>query len=333
MITYPWHRRRLGAAAAGFALLAVAAVAGVAGCGGASHSSSSVSGTGAKVARPATDVGAPAAAAGEQAKPQQAPTSGGGNGATTPTTPIITERSIIHTGDITVRVPDVDTAAAQAEALATAAGGYVGGDNRQIDAGRSSAMLTLRVPAARFDATLSAVANLGTETGRTVSTQDVTSQVIDVAARLRSEQASVDRVRALLAQATSIGEIVSIESELTQRESDLESLESQQANLNDLTALSTITAELLGPQAKAAATTKTTGFVGGVSRGWHAFVASMTWLVSVLGAILPFVAAIGLVTWIVRVLMRRLQARRIGIAGPAPAPAGPPSPPAAPPEG
>src|SRR5262249_60272583 len=106
----------------------------------------------------------------------------------------------------------------------------------------------------RLDGTLPAGGNPGTGTGSTVSTQDVTSQVIDVAARLRSEQASVDRVRALLAQATSIGEIVSIESELTQREADLESLESQQANLNDLTALSTITATLLGPQAEAAST-------------------------------------------------------------------------------
>ena len=98
--------------------------------------------------------------------------------------PAVSQRSIIHTGDITVRVPDVNQKAAQAEALAAGAGGYVGGDDRQIDAGQSTATLTLRVSADRFDATLNAIALLGKEQSRNVSTQDVTSQVIDIAARL-----------------------------------------------------------------------------------------------------------------------------------------------------
>ena len=88
---------------------------------------------------------------------------------------------------------------------------------------------------------------------------------------------------------------MSIESELTQREADLESLEAQQAKLGDLTTLSTITATLLGPQAQLAVVKKTehkSGFVAGLSRGWHTFLASMAWLLTVLGAILPF--AIGI---------------------------------------
>ena len=227
--------------------------------------------------------------------------------------PAVVQRSIIHTGDITVRVADVNQAATQAEALADAADGYLGGDDRQIDAGQSTATLTLRVSADRFDATMAAIARLGKEQSRTVSTQDVTSQVIDIAARLRTQQASVDRIRALLAKATTIGEIVSIESELTQREADLESLEAQQAKLGDLTTLSTITVTLLGPQAHLVVAKKTehkSGFVAGLSRGWHAFLASMAWLLTVLGAVLPFAIGIALVAWLARLLVRRLQARR-----------------------
>jgi hypothetical protein len=138
-----------------------------------------------------------------------------------------------------------------------------------------------------------------------------------VASRLRTQQASVDRIRALLAQATTVGEIVSIESELTQREADLESLEAQQASLSDLTTLSTITVTLLGPQA-VAAKPKPAGFIGGLDRGWHAFVASMVWLLMVIGAILPFGALVGLVWWLVRIVMRRMQTRRPAVAGVAP---------------
>jgi hypothetical protein len=117
----------------------------------------------------------------------------------------------------------------------------------------------------------------------------------------------------LLAKATTIGEIVSIESELTQREADLESLEAQQAKLGDLTTLSTITVTLLGPQAKQAAAKKTehkSGFVAGLSRGWHTFLASMAWLLTVVGAILPFAIGIALLAWLARLLVRRMQARR-----------------------
>jgi hypothetical protein len=322
MTTHPLHRGRLSAAAAGLALLAAV---GVAGCSGGSNKTSSSSAVSNGLSRSDAQSGANGAAPKEAApaapdkgslpdKGQPgAGTAAGANPAKVPVLPAISQRSIIHTGDITVRVPDVNQKATEAEALAAGAGGYVGGDDRQIDAGQSTATLTLRVPADRFDATLNAIALLGKEQSRNVSTQDVTSQVIDIAARLRTQQASVARIQALLAKANTIGEIVSIESELTQREADLESLEAQQAKLGDLTTLSTITATLLGPQAHLAVVKKTehkSGFVAGLSRGWHTFLASMAWLLTVLGAILPFAIGIALLTWLARFLIRRVQARR-----------------------
>ena len=68
------------------------------------------------------------------------------------------------------------------------------------------------------------LAQLGDEQTRSVQTQDVTESLVDVESRLVTQQASVDRVRALLAKANTIGEVVSIESELTKREADLDSL-------------------------------------------------------------------------------------------------------------
>ncbi len=323
MTTHPLHRGRLCAAAAGLALLAAV---GVAGCSGGTKNTSSGT-TSSALARSDANAGATGVAPNEAAPDQAAgkaqsvvpgtdaaaPPASGTNPAKVPVLPAVVQRSIIHTGDITVRVDDVNQRATQAEALANAAGGYLGGDDREIDAGQSTATLTLRVSADRFDATMTAIARLGKEQSRSVSTQDVTSQVIDIAARLRTQQASVARIQALLAKATTIGEIVSIESELTQREADLESLEAQQAKLGDLTTLSTITATLLGPQAHLAVVKKTehkSGFVAGLSRGWHTFLASMAWLLTVIGAILPFAIGIALLAWLARFLIRRTQARR-----------------------
>lgn len=238
-------------------------------------------------------------------------TSGGG-GKPVNVTPDIVPRALVRTGQITVRVKDVNVAASTAIGLANGAGGYIGGDDRQVAAQRSVATLTLRVPVARFDQTLAAVAALGAEQSRTVSTQDVTSQVIDVASRIKSEQASLDRVRALFSQAKTIGDIISLESELTQREANLEALQAQQAALSDQTALSTITATLLGPDASVVAAPKPEkkGFVAGLAKGWHAFVSSLTWLATVIGALLPFLVVLALVLWAALFTRRRMRSRR-----------------------
>jgi hypothetical protein len=83
---------------------------------------------------------------------------------------------------------------------------------------------------------------------RELSTDDVTDQVADLDARISTGQASVDRVRDLLAKAQNIGEIVSLESDLSRREADLESLKSRKHKLDDQTTLSTITAVLWVPR-------------------------------------------------------------------------------------
>lgn len=205
----------------------------------------------------------------------------------------IDTRSMIFTGTVTVRVTDVERAAADASSLATAAGGFVGGDDRSSAKDQSQARMTLRVPSARFSSVVDSIAKLGKEESRQLSTEDVTDQVTDVEARIATGQAGVDRVRDLIAKAASISEIVSLESELSRREADLESLKSRKRKLDDQTTLSTITAVLLGPEAAKPAPKKhETGFLAGLKSGWHSFAASMGVLATVVGALLPWLVAL-----------------------------------------
>src|ERR1700750_2976463 len=152
MTTHPLHRRRLYAAAAGLALLAAVGVAGCSGgmknatSGTTSNGLARSDATGATGVAPneaAPDQGAGKAQSSVPGADAAAPPASGGNAAKVPVLPAVIQRSIIHPGAITVRVADVNQAATQAEALADAAGGYLGGDDRQIDAGQSTATLTL----------------------------------------------------------------------------------------------------------------------------------------------------------------------------------------------
>jgi hypothetical protein len=289
-------------------LLGAALVAGTAGCGASGSTSSNSDAGGApaagKAAAPAQPGGVADNAAGQDAAAKAGP-------AQLPTDQPV-QRSIIYTGTITLRVDDVPAAAATIAALATGAGGFVGGDQRQLDADQSTATLTLRVPAEKFASTLDAIGRDGREKSRSISTNDVTATVIDLDARLKTQQASVDRMRDLLAKAQSITDVATVEAELSKREADLESMQAKQRNLADLTALSTITVTLLG---KDATTPKppVTGFVGGLQHGWHAFLAAVDGLLTVLGALLPFLVVLGipLLVWL------RLRRRRRATGSPA----------------
>jgi hypothetical protein len=211
-------------------------------------------------------------------------------------------RSLIFTGTVTIRVRDVGRAASEATTLVTGAGGFIGGDDRTSDHERSQARLTIRVPSARFTDVVTALGKLGDEESRQLSTQDVTEQVTDLDARIATGQASLNRVRDLLGRAQAIGEIVSLESELSRREADLESLKARKRKLDDLTAMSTVTAVLLGPQAATSA--PRSGFLAGLASGWDSFLASLRVALTVSGALLPWLLFLGvpagLAVWLVR---------------------------------
>jgi len=151
-----------------------------------------------------------------------------------------------------------------------------------------------------------------------------------VNSRVESMTASVARVRALLAQATTIAEVISIESELSVREANLESLQQQQAYLSGQVALSTVSLTLTAvtnDPTSTAEPTDDTGFVAGLKAGWAGLLDFLTWIGGVLGALLPFlpiIAVIGLLAWWLIRRTRRRRAARSAARGPetGPTPAG-----------
>lgn len=311
------RRRRLAAAIGAAGLAVLLATAGCSSSGGQSGSDSAAGPglieDGAADGAAARDDSA-ADAAGAPGKP--------GTAAGTAADVRIEQRAIIYTGSITVRVDDVDAAAARATSIVTGAGGFVGGDRRSSDAEDAEATLELRVPADRFIAVVEELADLGRPERREINTEDVTEQTLDLDARIATQQARVESGRRLLAQAKNLSDLILLESELAKREADLASLEAKKRRLADLTALSTITAVLLGPQAKEADDEPATGFLAGLRGGWTAFVASVRILLTVLGALLPFVIAVGVPVFLIVRLSRRLRRRTGAAASPAAVPAG-----------
>lgn len=257
------------------------------------------------------DAAATAAGAGQQDGPA-GPAEGGDASADLR----VDQRAIVYTGSMRVQVPDVEQAAREAIARTTAAGGFVGGDQRRSAAGNATVELTLRVPAAKFASVVEQVAELGKRQRQEISTEDVTEETIDLDARITTQRARVENARRLLGEAQSISDLVSLENELARREADLASLEAKQRRLADLTALSSIVVSLVGPDAATEDEASAFGFVAGLEGGWKVFLISGTVLLTVLGAVLPWLLLLGVPVGTTVWLLRR-RSRPALVAPPA----------------
>ncbi|MGW1914700.1 DUF4349 domain-containing protein [Streptomyces sp. NPDC002076] len=285
------------------AQILLAASLALAGCGGAADDNTG-GGTSAKSAANGADVAA-------------GPRTADGTKPAAPRTPRLTQNAIIRTASLTLQVKDVPKALDQARTTAADAGGYVGEESTSRDAGgHEHTRVVLRVPGAKYDEVLAGLQGTGRLIDRTAQAEDVTDQVVDVDSRVRSQRASVDRIRALMARATKLSDVVDLEGELSSRQADLEALLARQASLKDRTSLATITLSLSETPVKKASGDDSPGVVDALSGGWHVFVSMLRWIVLALGAALPFAACAALLTllWL-RVVRPRLPRR------PEPAPA------------
>jgi len=217
------------------------------------------------------------------------------------------DRKLSRSARLDLTATKVTDVVAQARGIAQGAGGYTG----QESTGEDSATLSLAVPAEKLDGVLDQLSHLGTSlVKREMNTQDVTEQVIDVDARLATQRASVERIRALLSRATSVSEIASVESELTSREATLESLEQQRNSLAGSVAMSTVAMSIRSVAAPPPAEEDHSGFLGGLAGGWDAFLVFGGGLLTVLGAIAPFLLIVGPLAWLGWWLNRRRRAAR-----------------------
>lgn len=237
---------------------------------------------------------------------------------TAPTAPA-DPRLIAYSAQLSVRAKDVGRAVGEARSLTAAGGGYVsaesesGGDEGGAYGGGGNppgARLTVKVPSASYQQTLDRFSGLGAVVSRTSQAEDLTQQVVDVNSRLKSQQASVDRVRALMNEAKSLSDVVSLEAELSRREADLESLQRQQQELSGRTSLSTITLEVYAENTPVAGPKKhQDGFwhsIGGaLGGGWHVFGAILRGLLIAVAAVAPFLLVLAPLGWMAWRLRRR----------------------------
>lgn len=274
-------------------LLALAATGGLAACG---SSNSSDSGS---AAAPAELRGEMPAAGSDSAAGGSSGTSGQPEKAADQAAQVAqpgVDRKLVRTATLVLVTPDVRDSAERARTIVVATGGYTG----QAEVGNRHATLTLYVPSDKLDDTLAKLSapEMGKEESRSQAAQDVTEQIVDVESRIQTQRASLERVRALLARAGQISEIVQLEAEVTRREADLESLLKRRERLAGSVAMSTVTLRLSRDSVPAPAADDDT-FLGALAGGWKAFLDTTSFVVRAIALVLPFAVVLGVPAYLV----------------------------------
>ena len=247
-----------------------------------------------------------------------------GSGSQAATTPQM-ERAVISSGTVSLSSKDVAQTRQEVQRIVDAQGGDVTEENTETDEdGETSySRFVIRVPSSKFSASMEALEQVDGVIASNRDSEDVTTQVIDNDVRVRAQEASLKRVEMLLAEAKSLKNLIWIESQLTTRQAELDSLKSQQSWLTDQTSLSTITVDISAAPTTTVQKEKDgapAGFLTGLRGGMKALAGTFAAVATVLGALLPF-AVVALVAgvpiWLV--------ARRRRSARPLPTPAGTPT--------
>jgi hypothetical protein len=239
-----------------------------------------------------------------------------------------TDRMVVLKSSMQVRVEDLAAAITSVRTLTQTVGGSVSqltiSSNSESPAadtaasasstarfqGPASASLTLRIPAKSLASVEAKIGKMGRLISQSADESDVTQQHIDMSARLTNLRAEETRLRALLARAGKISELLEVERELSRVRGDIESMQAQLTYLEGQAAMATLTLSLEQPGPVVRPSGGGWGIIDAVTTGVQAAVVLVNGLITGIIAFSPFIAIGLLVWWLIRRSIRRRRALR-----------------------
>ena len=216
---------------------------------------------------------------------------------------------IIYRASLTLESTDYDAARTALEAALAEAGGYLESSDEHTGSGDDAARslsLTLRIPQQQYESFLSAVGEAGNLLNRSQQAEDVTTQYMDIEARLANLTAQRTRLQELQAQAETLSDLLEIESSLSNVQYQIESWQSQLDWYANQVSYSTVSVYLHEVQEY---TLTGEGFLdrlgASFGNGWTAFVAGVQGFVLWLAFVWPAALLVLLAAVVVFLVWRR----------------------------
>lgn len=229
----------------------------------------------------------------------------------------LAKRLVIQNANMSVLVPDPAKAVDDIARMAEDMDGYVVSSNvyqstfgvAQVLAYQAS--ITIRVPAERLDEAMDQIEAAASEVrSRNVSSQDVTSEYVDLESQLRNLRAAEEQLREILASATKTEDVMMVFNQLTQVRGEIERIQGQMRYYEESARLAALSVELLPDVAEQPLQIGSWRPQGVAKEALEDLVRALQWLGSALirfGILyLPLLVIFGLPIWlVVRAIRRR----------------------------
>ena len=206
---------------------------------------------------------------------------------------------LIRTGNSQIEVDSLEIAMQQVRDLAQRLGGFVA--NTQLSSGRDqirSAMMELKVPAARWNDVVAGLKPIGKVEALNEYVEDVGEEYVDVTARVQNAKRLEARLIELLANRTGrLSDVLSVERELARVREEIERYEGRLRYLRTRAAMSSmsVTVHEAFPVVSARGETGVLG--DAFKQAWRNFVGFIAGIISLTGILIPL-AVLGLLAWL-----------------------------------
>jgi hypothetical protein len=193
------------------------------------------------------------------------------------------QTKVVSVGAVSITVPSskFNRVLARITSVATGVGGYV--SSSKVTGGAfgpgTSGMVELRVPQKHFSVVVARVEGMGHVVSVVTNSTDVTGQYVDYQSRIGALQTSRAQYLAIMARASSIGDILAIQAQVNVIESQIEQLEGQRNLLVNQAAYGTLTVSIN----QGLASSHTSGVRKAWSESISGFVGGIEWLIRAAG--------------------------------------------------
>lgn len=235
-------------------------------------------------------------------------------------TQVATERKIVRNAELNLESDSPEDSQQKITTIVESRGGFVVESQQSSSEVKTTThdivSMTIRVPAEKFGETLAEIRKTANRViVETVKGEDVTEEFIDIEARLKAQKALEAQFMEIMKRANSVGEALSIQSQLANVRGEIEKVEGRKRFLENQASLSIIKIRLQTP------TVFTANSAGIFYRLTESFSAGFDFalnfvlgMVTLVVAVLPFFLLIGLPGYLIIRFFWRKQKRPMSVS-------------------
>ena len=226
----------------------------------------------------------------------------------------VSNQKLVKSSVISLSAKDIEMAQVEVQRIAKQFSGYVYSMEQSQTKDRRYLTITIKVTSPNFDEAIDLIKKLGTTTNVILNVSDVTTQFIDTQAHIKTLKTKEETLNNILAKATTIEDILTIENSLQQTRQEIESYQGQLnvlINSNDFSIITVYLEDETGLATTQTPESPWARFSSQFNRGLHYWGNAAIDVAANLLFLLPVLTLLLILGFIVRLLIKRNPKQRM----------------------